>query len=241
MDNLRSGVQVLSFSRKGDTGKLCPCPLPVENTHRIQIGYMRTKGTGYPLNLSAFFYFCSLCIQVVHIFRPVLNNGITKGCIFSHIQFHASGMKICHIVFRCRAAFNKMKISTFIYNDQCVFKLSGSRCIESEIRLQRNLHRNTRRHINKGTSGPYCSVKCCKFMILRRHKFHKVFPNHVCVRTGQRTFHICIDNTLCSNLCFYIVVNKFRVILRAHTGQRFSFCLGNSKLLERIFDVFRHI
>ena len=47
---------------------------------------------------------------------------------------------------------DEMKICSLIYNDQGMLKLSGSRCIQTEIGLQGNFHRNARRYINKGSA-----------------------------------------------------------------------------------------
>ena len=61
-------------------------------------------------------------------------------------------MEIGYIVLRCRTAFYEMQICSLVYNDQCMLKLSGSRCIQSEIGLQRNLYGYTLWYINKGTA-----------------------------------------------------------------------------------------
>ena len=53
---------------------------------------------------------------------------------------------------KMRTALDEMKICSLIYNDQGMLKLSGSRCIQTEIGLQGNFHRNARRHINKGSA-----------------------------------------------------------------------------------------
>ena len=113
---------------------------------------MGTEGSGNPLHYAAFFHNGSLGIQVIHILGPVLNGGIAKSCIFAYKKLYAACMKVCHIVFRCGTALDEMKICSLIYNDQGMLKLSGSRCIQTEIGLQGNFHRNARRHINKGSA-----------------------------------------------------------------------------------------
>lgn len=88
---------------------------------------MGAKGAGYPFNHTAFLHYSAFGVQVVHVFGPVLNGGIAEPGFFAHIQLHAAGMQIGHIVFGRGTAFDKMQIGALIHNDERVFKLSRSR------------------------------------------------------------------------------------------------------------------
>ena len=60
--DLRAGVQVLTFARKGNAGKFTSRAFASQQARRLQIGNMGTKGTGYPFNRAALFYLCPLGI-----------------------------------------------------------------------------------------------------------------------------------------------------------------------------------
>ena len=150
-------------------------------------------------------------------------------------------MEVGHIVFRCGTALDKVKVRVLIDNNQRMLELACARRIQAEIRLQRDFHGNPLRHIDKRTAGPDGSVQCGKFVVGRFHQFHKVFPHHIRVLTMQRTLHIGIDNTLRRNFRADVVIDQLRIILCAHTGERFPLCLRNAETLKRIFDVIRHI
>lgn len=103
---------------------------------------MGAEGAGHPFHRAALFDNRTLCVQVVHVLRPVLNRRIAKLRVLPDEQLDAAGVKICDIVLRCGAAFNEMKICTFIDDDERVLELSGARRVQTEIRLKRNLDGN---------------------------------------------------------------------------------------------------
>ena len=72
--------------------------------------------------------------------------------VFAHIELHASGVQVGHIVFGRRASLNKMKGRPLVHDDQRVLKLARARCVEPEIGLQRNFHAHMGRHIHKGAA-----------------------------------------------------------------------------------------
>ena len=130
---------------------------------------MGAEGAGDPLDRAALFHQRTLGIQVVHVLRPVFNRRIPQRCIFANIQFHTASVQICDIIFRCRTAFNKVQVCTLFYNNQGMFKLSSTLCIQSEIGLQRNRYGYILRNIYKRTARPNCTVQGCKFMVSWRN------------------------------------------------------------------------
>ena len=94
---------------------------------------MLTERTTDPLYLAAFFYTGTLCIQIVHILRPVLDRRITERSIFPDEKLYATGMKIGHIILRSRASLDEMKVCVIIYDDQRMLELSRALGIQSEI------------------------------------------------------------------------------------------------------------
>ena len=94
---------------------------------------MTSEGAGYPFDLSAFFDYCPLGVEVVHVLGPVLNSGVSESCSFSDIQLHTTCVKACFIVFRRRAAFNEVQIAVLLENYESVLKLPCTSGIQPEI------------------------------------------------------------------------------------------------------------
>ncbi len=199
----------------------------MKNAAWIQHGHMGTKGTGYPLNNAILLHQGTLGVQIHHISRPVLNGGIAKPCTLSYKKFYASCMEVGYIIFRCTAALNKVQAGVFLQNNQGVLKLSCTCCIKAEIGLKRNIHMYSLRHINKGTAGPYGTVKGSKFVILWWNQLHKVFLYQILI-IPQGCFHIRIYNTLLYQILLDAMVYHLRIILGTYTGQGGLLCLRNS-------------
>ena len=179
---------------------------------------MWAERTRNPLDNAALFNKSTLGVKVIHIFRPVFNSWISELGIFLDKQFNATRVKVCNIVFRCGTALDEMKICSLIYNDQGMLKLSGSRCIQTEIGLQGNFHRNARRYINKGSAWPDCAVKGGKFVVIWLYQLHKMSTDHICVFPVHSTFQVCVNNSLGCYLCFYIVVYQLGIVLGANAS-----------------------
>jgi len=135
MHNFCSGIQVLALSGKCYTGKFHLGTFSLQNAHRVQTAYVRAERTGNPFNGSTLFHRSSLGIQIVHILWPVLDRGIAQLCIFLHIKFYTSGMKIGYIILRSRTSLDEVQARTFIHDDQCMLKLSCAFCVETEVWL----------------------------------------------------------------------------------------------------------
>ena len=122
-----------------------------------------------------------------------------------------------------------------------MFKLSCSRCIQTEIGLQRNLHGHALRHVHKGTAGPDCTVQSRKLMVCRRHQLHEVLADHVRIFAVHGTLQIGIHYAQIGNFLPHVMVHQFGVILCSHAGKGLSLCLRNAQTLEGILDVLRHV
>ena len=80
-----------------------------------------------------------------------------------------------------------------------------------------------------------------KLVVVRFYEVHKVLFYHVRIRAAQRTFKVCVNNSLFCNFFLKIVVNEFRVILCADTGKACAFSLWNSKFFECVLNVLGNI
>ena len=50
MNHLGPSIQELALTSKGDARKFTVSPFPIQDGHRIETGYVRPEGTGYPLD-----------------------------------------------------------------------------------------------------------------------------------------------------------------------------------------------
>ena len=127
-------------------------------------------------------------------------------------------MEIGDIIFRGGTSLDEVQACPLIHNNERVFKLSRAFGIQPEIRLQRNRYLHAFRHVHERTARPYCAVQCGEFMIARRDELHKTFLHHVGVFAFQGALHIRVHHALRRHFFFYVVIHKFRVVLRTDAG-----------------------
>ena len=211
----RPRVQILSPAGKGNAGKFAAGVLPVQNAAGIQARNTGAKRPRHPFDKAVLLYQRPLGIQVHHVARPVLNGGIPQPRPFFYIQFHAAGVQIRYVITGSAAAFNKVEAGILFADDQRVFKLACSRCIQAEIGLQRNIHMHPLRHIHKGTARPDRPVQRGELMIFWRYKLHKIFFHNIFVFVHRR-FKIRIDDTLVAQFFLHPVIHHFRIVLGAY-------------------------
>ena len=108
MHDLRAGVEVLPRAGKRDAGELHLGVITFEHAHRVQAADMGPERAGNPLDHAALLHERAFCIEVVHIFRPVLDGRIAQPGIFLYIQLHTAGVEVRDVIFRRRAALDKV-------------------------------------------------------------------------------------------------------------------------------------
>ena len=219
MNHFRTGIQILTGSGESNTGKFRSRSLTVQHAHGVQVGHVGSEGTGYPFNGTALFHQSPFGVQVIHVLGPVLDGGVTQFCIFSNEQLHTAGMEVRHVVLRGGTAFDKMQIGTLVHNDQGMLELSGSRCVQSKIGLQRDRHGHSGGNIYEGTAGPHSTVQRCKFVISGCYQLHEMFPHHIRIFPVQGTLHIGIDYALGCHFFPDIVIYQLGIVLGAYPGE----------------------
>ena len=88
---------------------------------------MGTKGTRYPLDRAALFHNRALGVQIVHIFRPVLDRRIAEFRIFADVQLNTARMQVCYVIFRRRTALDEMVILGIHTNLDFQYQLMNNR------------------------------------------------------------------------------------------------------------------
>ena len=238
--DLRAGIEILSLSGKGDAGEFTGRTVAPENRIRIQAGGMRAEGAGYPDHVSVFIDERLLRVQVVHVLRPVFDGRVAQRRAFFHVQLDSTGVEIGHIVTRCRAAFDEVAVRPLFDDDERMLELSCARCIQTEITLERHLHMDALRHIDEGAAGPDGIVQCRKFMIIRCDQLPEVRLDELRVFLHSR-LKVDVDDALRFQLFLDIVIDHFRVVLRADTGERFLLRFRDAEAVKGVTDILREI
>ena len=123
-----------------------------------------------------------------------------------------------------------------------MFKLTGTLCIQTEVRLQRERKLNAFRNIYKRTAGPYSTMKSRKFVVTRSNQSHKILLYHRSPLFAlYGTLKIQIYNALLCNFILNIVIDKFTVILSTNARKAFAFSFRNTQFFKCIFNVFRNV
>ena len=122
-----------------------------------------------------------------------------------------------------------------------MLELSRAGRIQPEIRLQRDLHPDTGRHIDEGTAGPDRSVQRGELVVRGRYQLHEMIADHVRVGAVQRTLQVGVNDALLSDFLLDIVIDQLGVVLRTDAGERFALCLRDTQLLKSVLDVFGDI
>ena len=197
---------------------------------------MRAEGAGYPDHVSVFIDERLLRVQVVHVLRPVFYGRVAQRRAFFHVQLDSTGVEIGHIVTGRRAALNEVAVCPFFDDDERMLELSCARCIQTEITLERHLHMDALRHIDEGAAGPDGIVQRRKFMIIRCDQFPEVRLDELRVFLHSR-LKVDVDDALLFQLFLDIVINHFRVVLRADTGERFLLRFRDAEAVESVTNI----
>ena len=239
--DLRAGVKILPRAGKRDAGEFHLRVVALEHAHGVQAADMGAERAGHPLDHAALLHERAFCIEVVHIFRPVLDGRIAQLGIFLYIQLHTAGVEVRNVIFRRRAALDKMQTRALIDNDECVLKLARTLGVQAEIRLQRDGHLHALRHIHERATGPDRAVQGRKLMVARCDELHKILVHHVGVFALECALHVGVDDALCSHLVLNIVVHELGIVLCADTGERFAFRLRDAETLKGVFNILRDV
>ena len=202
---------------------------------------MGAEGPGDPLHGRSLFHQRPLRVEVVHVFRPVLNGRIAKARIFSDVEFDAAGVQVGHVVLRCGAALDKVQVRALIHDNQGVLELSRASGVEAEVGLQRNLHRDALRDVHKGAAGPHRAVQRRELVVGGRHELHEMLVNHLGVLAGQRALQVGVDHALVRHFLPHVVIDKFGIVLRADAGQRLALSLRDAQLFKSVLDIVRDL
>ena len=202
---------------------------------------MRPERAGNPLDHAALFHERAFCIEVIHIFRPVLDGRVAQLGVLLHVQLHAAGVEVRNVIFRRRAALDEVQTRALIDNDECVLKLASTLGVQTEVRLQRDGHLHALRHIHERAAGPDRAVQGRKLMIARCDELHEILVHHIGVLALERALHVGIDDALRSHFVPDVVIHELRIVLCTDAGKRFALRLRDAETLKGVFNVLRDV
>ena len=182
----------------------------------------------------------TLSDQVVNVGGPVLNRGVAHPCIFLDNDFNHAAMERFGRVQRRSTTFHVMNLCAFVCDDQRALKLPHAGIVQAEVCLQRQIHLYAFGNVNERAARPNRAVECGEFVILDRYHGREVFAEEIRVLL-ESVLDAEENHALFLKRFLDIVVNHFRVILRAHTGEVFLLSLGDTQLIEGGLDRVRHI
>ena len=127
-----------------------------------------------------------------------------------------------------------MSFCIFFEDDKRMFKLTSCLYIHTKVCLEwiGNLHSFW--NIEKCTTTPYCSMKCCEHMICRRNCLHKVFSEKFFM-TMDRHRHILENNPLILKFLSEAMVDNLTIILSTDSSEYFSLSFWNTKSIKGFF------
>ena len=239
VNHLRTSIQELALTSKGDAGEFTVSPFPIQDGHWIEAGHMRPEGTGYPFDGPVSTNDGPFSVQVVHVLGPIFDGGVAKFCIVLDEQFYRTRMEIGHVVLRSRATFDEVGRSPFFDDDHGMFKLTSPWCIQAEVGLQRNFYLYPFWHVYEGTTRPNGTMESRPLVVSWWNQGHPVLFYDIFV-FPKGCFNICVDNTLFNQVFLDGVIHYFRVILSTYTSQGLLFCLLDTQAVKGPLDIFRH-
>jgi len=97
---------------------------------------------------------------------------------------------------------------TFVGDDERAFELSGVLRVDTEVRLQRHLALDARRHVDERASGPHRGVEGGELVVTRRDDRAEVLLHQVGV-LAQRGVHVAEENPLLLEVLTVAVEHHF--------------------------------
>ena len=154
--------------------------------------------------------------QVVDVVRPVLDGGVANACVLLQHNLNHCGVQGVGLVDGGGAALNVVNVGVFVRNNQGALELAHVLGVNAEVRLQRDLHVNSRGNVHEGATGPYGGVQCGELVVANRDDGAEVFLEQFRV-FAQTGVGVDEDHALLLQVLTDLVVHNLRLVLCSHT------------------------
>ena len=194
-----------------------------------------------PLDLAVLLDAHALCVEVVHVLRPVLDGRVAKARPLAHEQLDGAGVQVGDVVLGCGAALDEVQVGARLHDDERVLELAGSRGVQAEVALQREVELHAGGHVDERAAAPHGVVKRGELVVGHGDERAKVLADHVLVARVHGVLDRRVDDAGLGDLILHVVVDDLRVVLGAHSCQARALRLGDAKALECVLDVIGHV
>ena len=133
-----------------------------------------------------------------------------------------------------------MDLGPFVDHDQRAFELAHVLGVDSEIGLQGEFDLHARRDVDKRPARPDGRVEGRELVVLRRNDFREMLSQQVGM-LAQGRVGVGEDNALLAQLVFERSVDHLALELGLHAGEELLLRLGDTQLVERLFDLRGHV
>ena len=175
--------------------------------------------------------------QVVDVVRPVLDGGVANACVLLQHNLNHCGVQGVGLVDGGGAALNVVNVGALVSDDQGAFELAHVLGVNAEVRLQRDLHVNSRGNVHEGATGPYGGVQCGELVVTNRDDGAEVFLEQFGV-LAQTGIGIDENHALLLQVLTDLVVHDLRLVLCSHTrDEGVTLRLGNTQTLVGGADI----
>src|SRR5207248_10948558 len=120
-------------------------------------------------------------------------------------------------------------------NDERALELAEVFGVDAEISLERMFHFDAGRDVNEGTATEHGGIQRAELVVTDRDDFAEPFPEDFWM-VLQALCRSNENDALLAHRFLDVGIDGFAVELRFHTGEKFSFLLGNAEALECALD-----
>src|SRR5699024_5544314 len=239
--HLRAGVLELALAREGDGQDLA---LGVRTSHphgRVLHGDLGADVAIDPLHGRALFTLGALRDEVVDVVRPVLDRRIAAAAALLHDDLDHCGVQGVGLVDRGGAALDVVNVGVLVDDDERALELAHVLRVDAEVGLQRDVHVDSRWHVDEGTTGPYGGVQSGELVIARGNHGAEVLLEQLRVLL-QGGVGVDEDYALLLQVLTDLVVHNLGLVLRGDTGdEALALRLWDAQLVVGVLNVLRQV
>src|SRR5699024_6323292 len=179
--------------------------------------------------------------QVVHVVRPVLDGRVAAPATLLDHDLHHGRVQRVGGVDRRGATLDVMHVGILVDDDQGPLEHAHVLGVDPEICLQRDLHVDTRRHVDERATRPHRGVQRGELVVTGRDDGAEVLLEDLRV-LPQRGVGVEEQHTLLLELVVDLVVDDLGLVLGGDTGdQPLLLRLRDAELVVGGLDVGRQV
>jgi len=237
MIHLRAGVDVLALASHGDSDVVVGGAAALQDRRRVQHRRLRAHRARNPLHAPALLGDGALRVEVVRVFRPVLDGRVLDVGVLVDEDFNTATVKIEFRVLRGGTALDVVDLRSFLSDDERMLELAHPLGVHPEVRLNRHVDSGVFGDVDERAAGPDGTVERGELVVARGDALrHEVLADEFFVLL-DRLIHVTEDDALLLPALLHVLVDNLRFVLRADAGEGVFLGFGDAQLVEGVFDV----